>query len=141
MGVLSLEEDYSEISDIEEQINGLTRDRRYFFTPRMYSPSCDLSRLEKRTLWLLRSEKILRDVMSRGVADPDVQLELLSQVNQNITLEEVFTFVQTKEAGKRFVLTVTQVLSRANTRWGRMRLDLRNSGRQETSSKCSYCGK
>jgi len=58
------------------------------------------------------TEQILRDVLSRGVADPDIQLELLSHINQNMTLEEVLKFVQTKEAGKR---SATGLLDHNNT--------------------------
>ena len=44
---------------------------------------------------------ILRDVIVMGVADSDIQLDLLSDKNQNMTLEEIFQFVDAKEAGKR----------------------------------------
>lgn len=47
------------------------------------------------------TEQILRDVLCRGIADPDIQLELLGHTNEDMTLEEVFHFVETKEAGKR----------------------------------------
>ena len=36
------------------------------------------------------TEKNLRDVLTRGIADPENQLDLLSDRNQNMTLEEVF---------------------------------------------------
>ena len=47
------------------------------------------------------TENILRDVVTRGVTDSDIQLDLLSDKNQNMTLEEVFQFIEAKEAGKR----------------------------------------
>lgn len=47
------------------------------------------------------TEQILRDVLCRGIADQDIQLELLGHTNQDMTLEEVIQFVETKEGGKR----------------------------------------
>jgi hypothetical protein len=46
------------------------------------------------------TDVIMRDVVTRGVVDPDIQLDLLGDKNQNMTLEEVFQFVEAKEAGK-----------------------------------------
>ena len=36
------------------------------------------------------TEHIIRDVLTRGLADQDIQLDLLVCKNQNMTLEEVF---------------------------------------------------
>jgi len=47
------------------------------------------------------TEAILRDVLCRGIADQDIQLELLGHTNQDMPLEDVFRFVEAKEAGKR----------------------------------------
>lgn len=47
------------------------------------------------------TDTIVRDVLARGIADPDIQLDLLGDKNQNMTLEEVTQFVEAKEAGKR----------------------------------------
>ena len=47
------------------------------------------------------TETILRDVLCRGLQDSDIQLELLGHTNQDMTLEEIFRFIEAKEAGKR----------------------------------------
>ena len=47
------------------------------------------------------SNAILRDVLTRGIADPEIQLDLLQAENQDLTLEEAFRFVEAREAGKR----------------------------------------
>ena len=47
---------------------------------------------------------ILRDVLCRGLADSDIQLDLLGDANQDMTLEQVFKFVESKESGKRSAL-------------------------------------
>ena len=44
---------------------------------------------------------ILRDVLTRGLSDPDIQLDLLGDKNQDLKLEQVFEFVEAKESGKR----------------------------------------
>ena len=46
------------------------------------------------------ADAILRDVLTRGLYDSEIQLELLRDQNQ-MTLEQVFTFVEAKEAGRR----------------------------------------
>ena len=46
-------------------------------------------------------DHILRDVLTRGISDPEIQLDLLGDNNQNMSLEDVFQFIETKEAGKR----------------------------------------
>jgi len=45
-------------------------------------------------------ENVLHDVLTRGLADSEIQLELLGERNQDMTLEEVFQFIEAKEAGK-----------------------------------------
>ena len=46
---------------------------------------------------------ILCDIITRGISDSEIRLELLGHMNQNMTLEEVFQFIKTKETGKRCV--------------------------------------
>lgn len=47
------------------------------------------------------TENVLRDVLTRGLADSEIQLDLLGDRNQDMSLEEVFQFIEAKEAGKR----------------------------------------
>ena len=47
------------------------------------------------------TEQIVRDLITRGLADSEIQLDLLGDRNQDMTLEEVLKFVKAKEAGKR----------------------------------------
>ena len=44
---------------------------------------------------------MLQDILCRGLGDPDIRLDLLSDKNQDMTLEQVFKFVDAKEARKR----------------------------------------
>ena len=47
------------------------------------------------------TEQIPRDIVTCGLADHEIQLDLLGDKNQNMLLEEVIQFVEAKEAGKR----------------------------------------
>ena len=47
------------------------------------------------------TEAILRDVLCRGLEDPEIQLELLGDKNQDMTLEQILRFIEAKDAGKR----------------------------------------
>ena len=40
---------------------------------------------------------MIRDVVTRGLADNDIQLDLLGDQNQNMTSEEVIQFIEAKE--------------------------------------------
>ena len=91
------------------------------------------------------TDSILRDALSRGIYDTDIQLELLGDMNQNMTLEEIFKFVETKEAGKR---SASQLLDSQGAAFSgssyrkSKRESLKNLNPTEDKSKaCSYCGK
>ena len=46
------------------------------------------------------SSEIIKDVLARGLSDPDIQLELLANTVQDMTLEDTISFIETKEGGK-----------------------------------------
>ena len=46
-------------------------------------------------------ECIVRDVVCCGIADPDIQLDVLGDKNQDMALEEMLRFIEAKESGKR----------------------------------------
>ena len=43
------------------------------------------------------------DVLCRGLADPEIQQDLLGDANQNRTVEQTLKFIEAKEAWKRSV--------------------------------------
>lgn len=47
------------------------------------------------------TENILCDVLTHGLADSEIKLDLLGDKNHDMALEEVFQFVEAKETGKR----------------------------------------
>ena len=47
------------------------------------------------------TEAMVKDVLCRGLEDSEIQMDLLGDKNQDMTLEQVLKFVEAKEAGKR----------------------------------------
>ena len=47
------------------------------------------------------TEAMVKDVLCRDLEDTEIQMELLGDKNQDMTLEQVLRFVEAKEAGKR----------------------------------------
>lgn len=91
------------------------------------------------------TEPILRDVLSRGIVDPDIQLELLGHTNQDMTLEGVFHFVETKEAGKRSATHLfdnqSAAIKSTYSKNKKEEMKTRNNDTSDKSNtKCSYCG-
>ena len=89
------------------------------------------------------SKAILRDVLSRGLGDPEIQLDLLGDKNQDMTLEEVFQFIESKEAGKRSASRLLDSQgAEAASAYRRGRNADRNPTHAESkkSELCSYCG-
>ena len=92
------------------------------------------------------ADVILRDVLTRGLYDSEIQLELLGDQNQNMTLEQVFKFVEAKEAGRRsaWKLMDSQGAESASSSYRRNKnADLLkvDKPKVETCEVCSYCGK
>ncbi|KAJ8337924.1 hypothetical protein SKAU_G00368900 [Synaphobranchus kaupii] len=47
------------------------------------------------------TEEILRNVIARGIADSEIQLDLLGEKNQDMPLKEMIEYIEAKESGKR----------------------------------------
>ena len=47
------------------------------------------------------SDAMVRDTMIIGLADNDIQLDILGQANQDMSLEDTIRFIEAKESGKR----------------------------------------
>ena len=88
------------------------------------------------------SDHILQDVV-RGLVDSEIQLDLLSDSNQNMILEEVFQFVEKKEAGKRSAncLLESQGVESVSSQYRKnQRLNNKEMAINK-SDPCSFCGK
>lgn len=88
------------------------------------------------------SEEILRDVVVRGLVDSEIQLDLLSDSNQNMKLEEVFKFVEKKEAGRRSATRLLQSQGAESvTQYRKTQQSRQKDAASNRSDPCSYCGK
>ena len=90
------------------------------------------------------TENILRDVLSHGIADPDIQLELLGHTKQDMSLEEVFQFVETKEAGKRSASRLlgqhAAAIKSSYQKTRKENTNLLNGSNKPNTARCSHCG-
>ena len=92
------------------------------------------------------TEAILRDVLTRGLSDPDIQLDLLGDKNQDITLEQVFKFIEAKEAGKRSAsrLLDSQGVEATSSAYRKKRNANTIKDNKKLDNKndpCGYCGR
>ena len=90
------------------------------------------------------TENILRDVLTRGLADSEIHLDLLGDKNQYMTLGEVFQFIEAKEAGKTSAgrLPENQGADAARNQYRRSKQEeLKNRKFDKKNELCSYCGK
>ena len=91
------------------------------------------------------TDEIIRDVLTRGIADSDIQLDLLGDKKQDMSLEEVFQFVEAKESGKHSAskLLDTQssnVYAVAYTSEYKKSNKVQLTGPKQTNTVCGYCG-
>ena len=95
------------------------------------------------------TDSVITDVVSQGLADKDIQLDLLGDSNQSPSLEEVLLFVEKKESGKRSATRLADP-SHINAIKSTYRKQQNARPRQQDSPSpnphldqgdaCSYCG-
>ena len=83
------------------------------------------------------------DVVTRNISDSEVQLDLLGDSNQNMTLEEVLKFIEAKEAGKRSAsrLLHTQNVDAARSSYRKDKSSAFKSKPEHSNDHCIYCGR
>ena len=97
----------------------------------------------------------IRDVLVRGLADPDIREDIFSEQNQNIELESAIKIIEAKEAGRRSVRQLsaiqggaTAAASSAYKKLQRQEKNQRPKPNRDTNlgqpnvtpAKCTYCG-
>ena len=94
------------------------------------------------------TDEVLRDVLSRGINDTEIQLDLLGDQKQDMSLEEMFKFVEAKESGKRSASRLAQAHNMAAARSSYSRGKKESMVKRqvddldkEINHPCSYCGK
>ena len=97
------------------------------------------------------TDEILRDILVRGLADTEIQLSLLGDKNQDMGLEEMYKFVESKESGKRSVDKLTQAIGANALRSSSYHKEKSLQSKKSTPTPsqrqkvnpdeiCSYCG-
>jgi len=90
------------------------------------------------------SDHIIRDVLVQGVADPEIQRDILSDSNQNMSLQELLSFIEKKEAGHRSASRLaSQNVSSSRSQYSQnKRTANKTIPSQEimTDDPCHYCG-
>ena len=96
------------------------------------------------------TEPVLCDSVTRGLADQDIQLDIMGDRNQNMNLEEIFQLVEAKESGKRSASRLlhaqTQGAEAASSSYRRHKKEnlikkYDVPGSIEKADLCTYCGK
>ena len=95
-------------------------------------PGCDIN--------VNYTDAIMRDVLTRGISNPEIQLDLLGNKNQDMMLEEVFQFVEAKEAGKRSVSSLLDSHSSVDAASSTYR-KAKVTTIKEKQDLCGYCGR
>lgn len=88
-------------------------------------------------------ENILHNVLTCALADNKIQLDLLGDKSQDMTLQEEFQFAEAKEAGKRSAghLLQTQGADAAFSQNHSAQQDEMKNRKVTNNEHCSYCGK
>lgn len=86
------------------------------------------------------AEAILVDVLCRGLADTEIQMDLLGDPNQEMTVEQALRFIEAKEAGKRSAsrLSLTQTTDALGSSYQKQKRPPPRQPPREDS--CTYCG-
>ena len=85
------------------------------------------------------TEEIMKDIIVKGVSDNEIQLDILSNGNQNMTLEDILRLVEAKEAGKR---SASKIMNNVQGTCSSSSAYKRSQKTKLTNEqKCGYCGK
>jgi predicted RNA-binding Zn-ribbon protein involved in translation (DUF1610 family) len=88
------------------------------------------------------TDQILRDILVRGIADNDIQLDILGEANQDMPLEEIFRYIEAKEAGKRSASKLSSGLNSSRSQYRKTKHEsIKNKGNTVKNPICNYCGK
>ena len=78
------------------------------------------------------TDQVLRDAITRGISDQEIQLEILGDQDQDKSLEDTIRFIEAKEGGKRSANRLLgSVVSTSAT----------SSYRSQNKQTCGYCGR
>ena len=85
-------------------------------------------------------EAILRDVLSRGLVDTDIQTDLLGDPNQDMSLEQALKYVEAKKAGKRSASRLTLPHATEASSPYKAKSKVQSRPQSSRDEPCAYCG-
>ena len=87
------------------------------------------------------SEETVNDVLCLGLADPEIQKEIMSDLNQKWTLEETLGLVEAKESGRRSMaqLSTPQTIDAVDSTYKKLKRPTQRD-RTPVGDVCPYCG-
>ena len=83
------------------------------------------------------SDQLIRDTITRGIYDDDIRLNLLSDQNQDMSLEEAILYIEAKESGKKSANRLADTIMSSSAATSRYKKNKQSSH----LTKCGYCGK
>ena len=86
------------------------------------------------------TENILCDVLTHGLADSEIKLDLLGDKNQDMALEEVFQFKAGKRSAGHFSDTLGANAARSQYRHGKQE-ELKQRKAANNNEPCTYCSR
>ena len=90
---------------------------------------------------VIYTDHIIRDIIIQGVSDSDIQLDLLSETNQDMLLEQVIVYIEKKESGKRSANKLLTSQGAEAVRHSQYRKQKQYPPSQtEKAASCNYCG-
>ena len=84
------------------------------------------------------TEAMIKDVLCRGLEDSEIQMDLLGNKNQDMTLEQVLGFVEAKETGKRSASRL--LLPQATDAVAGSSYRKQKKAPPKDQETCTYCG-
>ena len=81
------------------------------------------------------TEAMVKDMLCRGLEDSEIQMDLLGDKNQDMTLEQVLRFVEAKEAGR---LSASRLLLTDAVAESSYRKQKKTPPKDQET--CTYCG-
>ena len=86
------------------------------------------------------TEAMVKDVLCRGLEDSEIQMDLLGDKNQDMTLEQVLGFVEAKESGKRSASRLLLPQATDAVGGSSYRKQKKTPSKGAHQDTCTYCG-
>ena len=85
------------------------------------------------------TNQVVKDVLIKGISDPEIQLAILSVKDQEMSLENTIQYIEGKESGKRSATKISQNCQAASSKQSQYRRS--KNQHVDLNIKCGYCGK